>query len=48
MLQLETMTHSVARKQFVKTSVGVAREGTLPKKHSTNATGDMKLRVIFR
>lgn len=28
MLQLETMTHSVARKQFVKNSVGVAREGT--------------------
>lgn len=28
MLQLETMTHSVARKQFVKASVGVAQEGT--------------------
>lgn len=28
MLQLETMTHSVARKQFVKAFVGVAQEGT--------------------
>lgn len=34
MLQLETMTHSVARKQFVKTSVGVTQEGTGPSKEA--------------
>jgi len=45
-LQLKTMTHSVARKQFVK-ALPKKERAALPKKHFTNATGDMKLCIIF-